>query len=178
MSFENGYNAKDYISGCIDKYKLDNLIFSKALQTITFFANLPQWPHNYNAMKEAVSLIIGEDFGWFLKFMGQYMSFKGNNDVNQIDWSYANESFVSEAEAFFMTTDEFLFRANESRITPLKIYGVVCSKSNFDTNEGTFKFIRNDGQSLEMEMDKEDIKKLSSMLEQILSDANPESYPI
>lgn len=179
MSFENGYNAKDYISGCMDKYRADSFIFQKALQTIMFFAALPQWPHNYDKMKEAVSLILSCDFGWFLRFMGQYLAYKGSETVRQIDWSYTTPQFVSEAEAFFLTVNDFLFRATESRICPLKIYEVLCSKSSpSNVSKITFRFVRTDGASLDMEMDVNDIEKLIALLGKSTSEAKLEIYPL
>lgn len=178
MSFENGYNAKDYIAGCMDRFSEDKTIFVKALQIIAFFSNLPQWPHNYSNMKRAVSLIIGSDFGEFIRFMGQYLAYKGSSTVPQIDWSYTTKQFVNEAESFFVTVDDFLFRCVQARVDAFRIYEVLCSKKATDNGtKNIFKFIRADGASLEMEMSADDIKKLIFMLEDLPLKVQIENYP-
>lgn len=172
MMFEKGNKATSYIGGCIEKYRQDNMIFIKALQVIQTYSIQAEWPHNYNDMKTTLQLILEDDLDAFRMFFDQYLYARTYLKATKIEWPEdLPEKFSIDAEIFYRSTRDFLSRSGEARVRPMQFYKLVTSTVAIGGKpKKVFKFIRMDGESLDIEMSREDIMHLQESLGIVIQD--------
>lgn len=173
MSFHNGYQANAYIENCILRYKKDPLIFYKCIQVISTFSMQSSWPHNYDQLKNVSKLILGDDIEVVLRFAGEYLySLRTKNvGVRQVEWPEdLPTNFIEDLQAFYYSVDSIIERARFSRVNPMRYYGVARSQTpSSDTK--MLKFMRMDGNSIEIEMSKSDVERMIRTLEIMIQDS-------
>lgn len=158
MAYENGYEAVNYIGSCIERYKEDHLIFTKAAQIIPVFISRPDWPHCFDELDNAIGNILGESLSNLIfGFTERYL-----NDKRIIWPDDLPEGFKEELSAFHLATnslvDQFLF----GRTKPMKLFSIARSQS-FDGQ--IIRFIRMDGATLDIEIDDTEIEKIIDALQ-------------
>lgn len=167
MAFENGYIIKDHFEQCIEKYKSDSLIFYKALQIINTFKNHNTWPHNINELENILANIIGVKAGSIIYF-GQSAFYYFPRLNESVIWPEdVPASFKDDFIAFYFSIKPLLEPVIYGRVTPLKYYGIAWSRNEQLYSRDVVKFMRMDGVSLELEMDKSDVESLIKSLNQM-----------
>lgn len=175
MSFENGYKAVNYISDLIDNYNKDSSIFIKALQIFNSYKMQSSWPHNYKAMNDALSLLMGSGHEMVLHFSRNYLSLKNNNKsvpgLREVEWpENVNETFINELEIYYNLVSQEVEQAALARIKPLKFAGLVRSQVPMSQTK-MLKLIRMDGEVLEFEVDRHDVESIIKTLEIMIQDS-------
>ena len=161
MAYESGYEVKNYIGGCIDKYKKDSLIFSKAAHLITLFMARSDWPHCYDEMDKAVMEVLGDSLtGIIFGFTQRYL-----ND-ERMQWpENMPPNFREELSAFHLATDTVVSQFWMGRTNPMRLFSIAQS---FDYDDHRIiRFIRMDGAFLDIEIDKIGIEEAIRMLNEL-----------
>ena len=175
MSFENGYKAINYISDLIDNYNKDSSIFIKALQIFNSYKMQSSWPHNYQAMNDALSLLMGSSHEMVLHFSRNFLHAKYRNKnipgVREIEWpDNADVRFINELEIYYNLVSQEVEQAALARIKPLKFAGLVRSQVPMSQTK-MLKLIRMDGETLEFEVDRHDVESSIRTLEIMIQDS-------
>lgn len=175
MSFENGYKAVNYISDLIDNYNKDSSIFIKALQIFNSYKMQSSWPHNYKAMNDALSLLMGSSHEMVLHFSRNYLSLKNTKisvpGIREVEWpENVNETFINELEIYYNLVSQEVEQAAIARIKPLKFAGLVRSQVPMSRTK-MLKLIRMDGETLEFEVDRHDVESIIRTLEIMTQDS-------
>lgn len=175
MSFENGYKAINYIGDLIDNYNKDTSIFIKALQIFNSYKVQSSWPHNYKAMNNALSLLMGSSHETVLNFSRNYLYLKNNRnrvaDLHQIEWpENIDERFINELEIYYNLVSQEVEQAALARIKPLKFAGLIRSQLPMNQTK-MLKLIRMDGEGLEFEVDRHDVESIIRTLEIMIQDS-------
>lgn len=175
MSFENGYKAVNYISDLINNYNKDSSIFVKALQIFNSYKMQSSWPHNYKAMNDALSLLMGSSHEMVLHFSRNYLSLKNTKisvpGIREVEWpENVNETFINELEIYYNLVSQEVEQAAIARIKPLKFAGLVRSQVPMSRTK-MLKLIRMDGETLEFEVDRHDVESIIRTLEIMTQDS-------
>ncbi|MDL2280299.1 hypothetical protein LJC10_00400 [Selenomonadales bacterium OttesenSCG-928-I06] len=160
MAYENGYKAESYLQECINAYKNDPMIFTKALQTIKFFSHLPTWPHNYNELVFSLKEIFRQNVEGILTFNQQFFDRFLLRYIDKLEWSTDTpNAFIQDLIRFYLSAHPLLEMADAARVTPLRFYALARSNTA-DSKTKMLKIIRMDGESLEFEVDSTDAKDI------------------
>ncbi|MGG5181420.1 hypothetical protein ACQYAC_19375 [Bacillus sp. MM09(2025)] len=161
MAYENGYNILDYFGDSIEKYKKDNMIFTKALTIINTFQTRSDWPHCIDELNIALNPIMGESF-IELGDRGFYL------DDDSMEWPEdIPENYQQDALSFYRTIETIVSQFYFKRTEPLKLFSIVYSKDLYK-NISIVRFSRNDGQYIDFEMNDHDLIQTVSSLRRIL----------
>ncbi|MFJ7585654.1 hypothetical protein [Bacillus cereus] len=162
MAFENGDRIEDYFGQNIENYKKDNLIFVKSLAILTTFLNRKDWPHCIEELEEIITPILGTD----LIGMG-FHGFYFENDY--IKWpSNLPDTYKKDAISFYKTVNPIVMQYFFNRLEPLKLFSIVSTQDRYEPDKKIIRFIRNDGESLEVQFDRSSIEEAISVLNQLL----------
>ncbi|WP_367294289.1 hypothetical protein [Bacillus pumilus] len=161
MAYENGYDILEYFGGSIEKYKQDGMIFSKALSIINTFQNRSDWPHCIDELDKVLKPVLGDSLV-HLGFQGFYLE-----DAN-MEWPKdIPNNYKQDAVSFYKTVETLVSQFYFNRTEPLKLFSIVSSeKSNKELR--VIRFSRNDGKSIEFEMDDLNLKQAITILKDIL----------
>ncbi len=171
MAFENGYKAESYVKECMEKYKNDKLIFSKAMQIIDFFSHQESWPHNYFKLENVMEIVLGQRLEDILQFAAQYLLAEKRDGMKKIEWpDYTPLNFKSDIAAFFYTVSDGIEKAKYGRENPLRYYGIARSISA-GSNTKVLKFMRIDGASLDIAVTRADIESIINTLGKMTQDS-------
>lgn len=159
MSYENGYEIKDYFQNNMDRYVEDPLIFTKALSIVNIYINRTDWPFCIDEMEKTLLPILGESVVT-LGFWGHYFS------DSRMEWPEGDfNQYQIDATAFFNTINPIMEQYYHGRNKPLKLSSIVAT----DENEGNYvRFIRNDGQKFEIEATETDLNEIMYILKRIM----------
>lgn len=162
MAFENGEEVVSYIGPLIDRYRRDPLIFTKALQLIPVFMARPDWPHCIEDLDKAAEQILGQRLTSIIfGFTERYLNSK------EMIWPDDEpEGFRGALRAFDLAVRPILTQYWHARTDPFRIASVVCSWIGGD--KVMVRFIRADGASLEVSMDRWDMETVGETLRQSL----------
>lgn len=161
MAYENGYNAVDYIGGCIGRYREDSLIFTKALQLVPVFMTRPDWPHCFPLLDDATALILGEPLSSVVWFAEKYWG------DERIEWpDDIPAGFKPELRAFQIAVQPFVDQFWTGRERPLSLFSIGKSSG---LGRSIFRFIRNDGQVLDIELNSNELKQIINAFSQALN---------
>lgn len=161
MAYENGYDILEYFGGSIQKYKSDSMIFSKALAIINTYQTRSDWPHCIDEMENVLYPILGEAFVG-IGFHGFYL------EDDNMEWPKdIPENYKQDAISFYKTINPLVMQFYFNRTEPSKLFSIVYSE-NYNKEKRVVRFIRNDGNSLEVEMDDRDIKDAMNALQELL----------
>lgn len=182
MSFENGYNIFDYCSAMLEKYRMDNMIFYKALHVLNYFRGRSDYPYCTEEISCVCEKILGYDLDWLSDFVWKYTVPLGENmvwdarkvlvsekypdgnmiaDLNEAEGDRLIQNFKNDMEIFFVATtplfeELFIGDANSVRINKIavkKTYG----------DEKTLRIIRKDGESFDFCVNEQDIEKIEKV---------------
>lgn len=159
MAYENGMEIKEYFQENMDKYAEDPLMFTKALSILNTYMKRVDWPFCIDEMEKTISPILGNSIVT-LGFWGHYFS------DPRMEWPEGDfEQYKIDATAFFKTVNPILEQYYHGRNQPLKLYSIV----NTERYEGDYiRFIRNDGNTFDIEATLDDLKHINSILERIM----------
>ncbi len=169
MAFENGYLVQDYIGTTIEKYREDSDIFYKALQIIPVFMNQSAWPHNFDDLDTAIFNIIGDSLsGLAFGFTQRYLY------SDRMEWpDNLPKGFREDLQTFHSAIDNIVNQFWYSRTNPMKFFSVARSYDQYK-NKNIIRFIRNDGNFVDMELDKFELEYLINTLKQFLEEDKEE----
>lgn len=170
VSLENGPCAINYFKKCIEKYKKDPLIFIKTIQALLLLSNQPEWPHSYPEFDEMAKNILDDDVEDIIKYYYQCESHDKNNTNRKIEWSTdIPERFKDDLKMFVTLTSSLIYKAKYNRLKPLKLSGLATSQGD-SSKAKIVRFIRADGETLDFNMEIEEIKRLIDEFDSIVSD--------
>jgi len=168
MAYENGDQIEDYFEENIENYSKDNMIFTKALAILNTYLNRPDWPHCIEELEETLTPILGcalEHIG----FRGHYF------EDDYMVWSQDTpESYKKDVIAFYKTVNPIVMQYYYNRLEPLKLYSIVATKNSIGTDNKIVRFIRNDGKSLEVEVDRYSVREAIKVLSELLESGDNE----
>lgn len=157
MSLENGPYANEYFSNCMNKYRVDPLIFIKTAQLLLFYSNQPEWPHSFSEFENIANELLGQDIYNTIQYAGQCENYDKNNFDRKITWpSDTPKGFKDDLLLFSSMIFSVIEKAKYRNIEPFRISKIAYSKSATLKRHG-IKIIRNDGESLEFAVNKNDI---------------------
>jgi hypothetical protein len=163
MSFENGYNIKDYVGSTIEKFKDDDRIFDKCLKVLNIYIVRQDWPYCYTEYKKAVSKIIEGDIENLVHYIEQFSSqAKQGHELLQ-DWDKElPKSFKEECEVLVDIIMPIVNQYYDFTNNPLGIDRVI----QIDRQEykNLVRIRRIDGEVLDLNLSSWDIKNLSKAL--------------
>lgn len=169
MAYENGDIIEDYFGENIKRYKDDNLIFVKALAIINTFLNRPEWPHCIEELERTVNPILGDSLE-FLGFRGHYFEDEYMKWSEKMD---TPEAYKRDAISFYKTVNPIIMQYYYNRLEPLKLYSIVSTQDTINSDNKIVRFIRSDGEKLDVQVDNYAIKEAISVLSDLLeSDEN------
>lgn len=161
MAYENGYDILEYFGRSVEKYKEDPMIFSKALSIINTFQNRSEWPHCIDDLDGVLEPILGDSFV-SLGFQGFYL------EDERMEWAEdIPKNYKKDAISFWKTIQVIVMQFYLNRTEPIKLFSVVSSEDSLSEKK-VVKFSRNDGKSMEIEMDDYSIKEVISVLTNLL----------
>ena len=189
MAFENGDNVYDYCQPVFEKYKKDQLIFVKAMQTVEVFKNRSDFPFCIDELNEAVKHILGEgidDFAfWINKYviiLEEHMKWEPREALNifgddfdpdnpedeTIDLlsEYKKEegdriaaNFENDIKSFCLTMRPIFDKLLSSGKNPMGIRKVMAEDSS-DDGKKNIRIIRNDDIFLDIQLSKNEVSSL------------------
>lgn len=166
MAFENGYEVVNYIGPVIDRYRRDPLIFTKAMQLIPVFMARPDWPHCFDDLDKAVEHILGQSLtSVIFGFTERYI------DSEEMIWPDDEpEGFREALRAFHIAVSPIVNQFwSAARSEPMRLFSVASTKADRIESIGAkpmsvVRFIRADGASLEVLMDRYDAQNVARTL--------------
>lgn len=188
MAYENGSNIFNYTSDIFEKYKYDNMIFIKALQTIQIYQNRADYPYCLEEMNNTLSRILGGSFETFIYHNYIFGNIENETDINpksvyvpdgdtfvnliqeydENEGKILTQKYVDDVLAFAVTVRYMSDLYFDNVAIGMGIKTIAYNKSYGSVRN--IKIIRNDNQSLEMSLDKEQIhfiiKELSSVFDE------------
>lgn len=168
MFFEDLEAVKQSMQSCVDKYRGDNTIFSKAIQNVSMFANQSEWPHNFPVMARVVSSALGTDIKTVL-LCAEHLTNINDNDDELYDFFLQLPAIVDELKSFHYILHDFLQRSSRARVAPLEFFSIVRSTRKMENKEKTiYRFIRMDGETFDLELSRSNIEKMKNILVEIL----------
>lgn len=186
MSFENGYNVFDYCQSEFKKYKKDETIFVKALQALQFFQTRSDYPYCVQDMDFVIEQILGVKLTSLAMYESKYiLEFDKRLEWNAEDVldmeSQQNDSrtslvigmteeeairmvnnFKSEYKAFLVTISPLLDELYYGENSAIKLMKIITKTTYGETN--ILRFIRNDNQYMDFNVDNTDINKICDTL--------------
>ncbi|PGM91630.1 hypothetical protein [Bacillus cereus] len=155
MAQENGYEIKKYLQKNMDNYAVDSLIFTKALSVLNTYMNRVDWPYCMEEMIKTTLPILGDSIV-NLWFVGEGIE---NLMIEQSEGDF--DQYKIDAMAFYKTIKPIMEQYYGARYRPLKLSSIVNMEKNH------IKFIRNDGQTFDIEVEKEDVNYMIDILMKI-----------
>jgi len=160
MAYENGYEVIDYIGETIKRYREDKTLFFKALSLFQTFSMRSDWPYCFDELEQAMLLILGDYLSNLIGFTQKYI-----DDNNMIWPEDLPQHFREELKSFHLATYHIVNQFLYGRVKPYKLFCISEAKN--PDNIRVVRFIRYDGQSLDLEMDKQDLDVMIEMLSQL-----------
>lgn len=162
MAFENGDEVVNYIGEVIERYRRDPLVFTKAMQLIPVFMARPDWPHSFDDLDKAAEHILGQPLSSIVfGFTERYI------DSEEMIWPDDEpEGFREALRAFHIAVSPIVNQFwMTARSEPMRLFSVASTRADRITYSGTdpmavVRFIRADGASLEVLMDRHDIQNV------------------
>lgn len=189
MSFENGYNVFDYCQSEFKKYKKDETIFIKALQALQFFQTRSDYPYCIEDMDFVLEQILGVKLSYLAMYERKYilefdnkmkwdvtdvwdMESKKNDSMDnrtslvigmtEKDAIRIVDNFKAEYKAFLITIRPLLDELFYGEASAIKLMKIITKSTYSVTN--VLRFIRNDNQYLDFNVDNEDIDRICDTL--------------
>lgn len=175
MAFEDGDNIFSYCGEIFKKYKADNLVFMKAIQIVQYFQTRPDYPYCIEELDKSISNLLGQSLTQMAFGAGKYATMSGEyikwdpsgeeewvaqdglvDDVPEEDIDSLVNSFKSEFLAFCYALSPVFDKIFLMNDTPMKLSRLTLSKIS-DSDESILRIIRNDGESLDLLVDQNDI---------------------
>lgn len=159
MAYENGYEIKDYFQKNMNNYSVDSLIFTKALSILNTYMNRVDWPFCMGEMEKTILPILGNSIV-SLGFWGHYFL------DPRMEWPEGDfNQYKIDATAFYKTINPIMEQYYHGRNYPLKLSSIV----NTEGYEGDYiRFIRNDGQTFDIEATEADVNNMIAILARIM----------
>lgn len=162
MAYEKGINLIDYFPNCIEKYEKDNKIFEKTMLLLNLYMQMPTWPHCVIDFKEKAEAILGED----PELIGQYgiqlkEFYDKDKNVN------ISEQFKNDLYTFSNNTYDILDSTYGQRANPIGLHSISSLSRETDF---ILKIFRNDKNSLELELSKQEIKSIVEYLNAMIEE--------
>lgn len=162
MSFNNGYNIKDYLGRTIEKYNNDNNIFNKAISSLNIFMQRSDWPMCYYEYEESVSDLIGSAEG-ICRDIGMFLSQDPELNPNVKDWDKElDEAFYKDIKYFFNVVNPIINSYYNYINNPLGINRIV-QIDNYSSRK-LLRIKRIDGEVFDLRLTNDDLKQLSETL--------------
>ncbi|PGA26753.1 hypothetical protein COL80_11255 [Bacillus thuringiensis] len=155
MAHENGYEIKKYLQKNMDNYAEDSLIFTKALSILNTYMNRVDWPYCMDEMIKTTLPILGDSI-FNLWSVGEAIE---NLIIEQSEGDF--DQYKIDVMAFYKTIKPIMEQYYGARYRPLKLASIVYAEKN------QIKFIRNDGQTFDIEVAKEDVNYMIDILMEI-----------
>ena len=188
MAYENGSNIFNYSPEIFLRYRKDKMIFAKALQIIQIFQTRVDYPFCFDEMDQAISLILGAPFQSFF-----FCGYVYINAVNEDDYD-PTQVFDPESEKNVnlvegLSEDEIKNIDEEYRdaiksftisiqhlsadVFPPENGGLGLKSVAYNRTNDQYKkirVIRNDNESLDLSLSKDELEFLIRQLSEIYSD--------
>lgn len=189
MAFENGNNVYDYCQPVFEKYKKDQLIFVKAMQTVEVFKNRSDFPFCIDELNEAVKHILGDGIDTFAFWINKYVIileehmkweprealniFGDDFDPDTLEGEtidllseYEKEegdriaaNFENDIKSFCLTMQAIFDKLLSSGKNPMGIRKVMAEDSS-DDGKKNIRIIRNDDKFLDIQLNKNEVSSL------------------
>lgn len=158
MSFENGYNIKDYIEDTIQKYELNSNIFDKAIAALHIFMKRNDWPLCFKEYEKAVEPLIGNP-EFLCRTLNMFKSQSEYNHPELEEWRKdLSENFINDAFYFSQTVSPIIESYYSYMNNPLGMNRII----EID-NYSPFKILRLeriDGEKFDIRVSNYDIEQL------------------
>ncbi|GAV24763.1 hypothetical protein ciss_06960 [Carboxydothermus islandicus] len=162
MAYENGYEVVNYIGNCIERYRKDPLIFTKATQLIPVYMLRKDWPFCVKDLDKTIKEILGDSLSSIASFVERYL------DDPRIVWpENLPERFLDDLKIFHETISPIIKQASLGVASPLRFAGV--NVSFYNDRPPLITIIRLDGEKLDLEITVEDLETTIQILNDILS---------
>lgn len=178
MSFENGYNIKEYIENTILRYDEDNSIFDKAINVLNIYMNRPDWPYCFKEYIDISSDILGDNCEWITKYYFQFRNqqkhfqllekeaaadLEVSDECKCLKWDKElSDKFKCDYSTFSKILNPIINQYYDYINNPLGVKSLL--RINNNDSMSVLRLTRTDGEYLDLNMHKHDIKQLSSTL--------------
>lgn len=176
MAFENGSNMFAYSQDMFRNYRNDKFIFMKALQTVQYFETRPDYPYSIKELDKAILSILGQSltdisYGIYKHIDLEHPLKEWNirdesllyeGDASLIDGMGEDEtnvmvdSFKNELTSFCYTLSPVFDKIFLMEDSPMKLSRLTISEL-LPSKESVMRLIRNDGETLDLMIDDNDI---------------------
>lgn len=187
MAMENGNNVFNYVGKTFLLYRNDNMIFVKALQIVQMFQTRSDFPYCIDEMDKLLKDICGINTKMLAYGVGYPLTNPNANwnpeeyeiEITGKSNSMLVEGLSSNEKSMLVEKFQKEIRAFQSVLSPIIEYhytGMVSAGSLKqiairERNSSKIKiirFIRNDNQFLDLELDKETLQRMVEQFQRIL----------
>ena len=186
MAFEEGHNMFTYTQEIFRNYKNDRLIFMKALQTVQYFQTRPDYPYSLEELDKAISRILGQSltdmsYGAYKYAMMDNPRIEWNpeditdsegesisliSDIEKEDANILVNIFKNEFFSFCYSLSSVFDKIFLMQDSPMKLSKLIITEHLLPKGS-TMRLIRNDGETLDLSVDENDINFIISTLRDI-----------
>lgn len=193
MAYENGHNVYNYCTPLFERYIEDNMIFTKALQIVQYFETRSDYPFCINELDDAIEKILNTTISGMAHYEAKFINY--DLGIDQMEWDpchvlgeeeievnlleklnvteKCSKNFQNDLEAFCITLKP-VFDAIYQQQDNLMQLKKVTYKNVSNRDRGVIRFIRNDDEYFDIDMNYRDVKFLIKTLEGLLGENDNE----
>lgn len=154
-----------YIRKTIDKYEEDNTIFEKAINIIKLYMQKPEWPHCIDELNKYSENITGLSFLNLTYLTGKFI------DSGEANWDGVPSTFKNDFLYFYNSIGKTYNQAWEARLEPHGYHGISFTINDIG-RKIVLKIMKNNNESLELELNGFQLDSLIKNLQQLKGNIN------